>query len=146
MVGLTIKQQRFCDEYIISGNATEAAVKAGYSKKTASEMGYENLGKPQIQDYLAERTKGILEAKKMDLEEAIRLSSEIARGEVQKGYSKQYDRITGKIIKEVDYEYTPSIEDRQKSLEHIIKINGGFLERKEINGNIGVTIVDDIDE
>lgn len=146
MAKLTIKQQKFCDEYIITGNATEAARRAGYSQKTANRIATENLSKLVIQEYIAEQTKGILEAKKMDLEEAIRLSSEIARGEVQKGYSKQYDRMTGKVIKEVDYEYTPSIEDRQKSLEHIIKINGGFLERKEINGNIGVTIVDDIDE
>ena len=39
---LTQKQQRFVDEYIISGNATQAAIKAGYSKKTAKQMGTEN--------------------------------------------------------------------------------------------------------
>ena len=38
---LTLKQQRFADEYIISGNATEAAIKAGYSKKTAYSIGLE---------------------------------------------------------------------------------------------------------
>lgn len=43
MAKLTIKQQRFADEYIISGNATEAAIKAGYSKKTAAVIGNENL-------------------------------------------------------------------------------------------------------
>ena len=45
---LTVKQQRFADEYIISGNATEAAIKGGYSKKTARSVGAENLTKPYI--------------------------------------------------------------------------------------------------
>ena len=38
---LTLKQQRFADEYIISGNATVVAIKAGYSKKTSYSMGQE---------------------------------------------------------------------------------------------------------
>ena len=54
---LTIKQQRFADEYIISGNATEAAIKAGYSKKTANVIGVENLIKPNIKTYIDEKLK-----------------------------------------------------------------------------------------
>lgn len=50
MAGLSPKQQRFVEEYLIDLNATQAAIRAGYSKKTASEMGYENLNKPQILD------------------------------------------------------------------------------------------------
>ena len=42
-VKLTPKQQAFCDYYIASGNATEAAIKAGYSKSTAYSIGSENL-------------------------------------------------------------------------------------------------------
>ncbi|MCD3505661.1 terminase small subunit, partial [Streptococcus equi] len=45
MAKLTIKQQKFIDEYIICGNATEAALKAGYSKKTAGQIGEQNLKK-----------------------------------------------------------------------------------------------------
>lgn len=45
MSKLTLKQQKFSDEYIISGNATEAALKAGYSKKTVRSIGQENLTK-----------------------------------------------------------------------------------------------------
>lgn len=40
---LTEKQRRFADEYIISGNATQAAISAGYSKRTAKSVGSENL-------------------------------------------------------------------------------------------------------
>lgn len=50
--GLTIKQKRFCDVYVKTANGAEAARLAGYSKKTAGEMAYENLGKPQIKRYV----------------------------------------------------------------------------------------------
>jgi len=46
---LTDKQKMFCKEYIVNLNATQAAIKAGYSKKTATETGYENLRKPHVQ-------------------------------------------------------------------------------------------------
>lgn len=52
--GLTDKQKQFCHEYLIDLNATQSCIRAGYSEDTASEMGYENLGKPQIQNYIAE--------------------------------------------------------------------------------------------
>lgn len=48
MSKLTAKQQRFVDEYLIDLNATQAAIRAGYSAKTAQQMGSENLLKPVI--------------------------------------------------------------------------------------------------
>jgi len=46
---LTEKQKRFCEEYLIDFNATQAALRAGYSQKTAYSIGDENLRKPEIQ-------------------------------------------------------------------------------------------------
>ena len=54
---LTAKQQRFCDEYLIDMNATQAAIRAGYSEKTARVIGQENLTKPAIREYIDERMK-----------------------------------------------------------------------------------------
>lgn len=52
---LTPKQQAFCEEYVANGgNATAAAIKAGYSPDTAKVIGYENLTKPYIKDHIAE--------------------------------------------------------------------------------------------
>jgi phage terminase, small subunit len=51
---LTEKQQRFVDEYLIDLNATQAAIRAGYSVKTADVIGCENLTKPNIQQAIAE--------------------------------------------------------------------------------------------
>lgn len=45
---LTPKQQRFVEEYLIDLNATQAAIRAGYSEKTARSVGAENLTKPDI--------------------------------------------------------------------------------------------------
>ena len=52
--GLTPKQAAFVREYRLDLNATKAAIRAGYSAKTASEIGYENLRKPQIKKLIAE--------------------------------------------------------------------------------------------
>jgi len=51
--GLTPKQQRFVDEYLIDLNATQAAIRAGYSERTAAEIGWENLSKPHVAHAIA---------------------------------------------------------------------------------------------
>lgn len=51
---LTAKQARFCEEYLVDLNGTQAAIRAGYSKKTANRMASENLSKPDIQLYIKE--------------------------------------------------------------------------------------------
>ena len=58
MANLTPKQQRFVEEYLIDLNATQAAIRAGYSEKTAKSVGHENLTKPDIaQESLSNKTQ-----------------------------------------------------------------------------------------
>ena len=57
MAKLTAKQQRFCDEYLIDLNATQAAIRAGYSKKTANEQGARLLVNVSIQKKIFELQK-----------------------------------------------------------------------------------------
>ena len=54
MAKLTPKQERFCEEYLIDLNATQAAIRAGYSANTAREQGAQNLSKLNIQEKIAE--------------------------------------------------------------------------------------------
>ncbi|MEQ1349625.1 terminase small subunit [Acinetobacter junii] len=54
MANLTPKQQRFVEEYLIDLNATQSAIRAGYSEKTAYSVGHENLKKPEIQKAIQE--------------------------------------------------------------------------------------------
>ena len=81
MAKLTLKQQRFADEYIISGNATEAAVKAGYSKKTARSIGQENLTKPDIKKYIDEKMERLKSDKVADQQEILEFLTSVVRGE-----------------------------------------------------------------
>lgn len=78
---LTPKQQRFADEYIKSGNAADAARKAGYSKRSARSVGQENLTKPDIKQYIDEQMAEIASKRIMDAREAVELLTRIARGE-----------------------------------------------------------------
>ena len=63
MASLTAKQKRFIEEYLIDLNATQAAIRAGYSPQSAKEIGYENLTKPHIRarvdKAMAKRSKRI---------------------------------------------------------------------------------------
>ena len=78
---LNLKQQKFADEYLISGNATNAAIKAGYSKKTAGVIGAENLKKPKIISYMEERKKEIESKKIAKQKEIFEYLSSVMRGE-----------------------------------------------------------------
>lgn len=55
MAKMTEKQQRFCDEYLVDLDGTKAAIRAGYSKKTAAVIASENLRKPNIREYIEKR-------------------------------------------------------------------------------------------
>ena len=78
---LTAKQQRFCDEYLIDLNATQAAIRAGYSEKTAGAIGTENLQKPLIKDYIEERMKEKEKALIADQDEVLKYLTAVLRGE-----------------------------------------------------------------
>lgn len=67
---MTKRQEMFCQEYVISGNGTQAAIKAGYSEKTANEQAARLLAKVSIQDKIRAlseeiRTEKIIDARKM---------------------------------------------------------------------------------
>lgn len=68
---LTEKQKRFCDEYIISGKATDAAKKAGYSAKTARAIAHNTLVKPQVRAYVTSRLKELEDQKIADQQEVL---------------------------------------------------------------------------
>lgn len=51
---LNDKQKKFCEEYMLDYNAKEAAIRSGYSEKTAKQIGYENLTKPYFKTYIEE--------------------------------------------------------------------------------------------
>lgn len=80
---LTEKQKHFADEYIKLGNATQAAIEAGYSKKYANTNVSKLLQNTTIKSYLAERMKSIDSERIMSAKEAVELLTGIGRGEVK---------------------------------------------------------------
>jgi len=139
------RQKHFADEYIISKNATQSAIKAGYSEKTARSIGQKLLTKVDISEYIQKRTQELFDERSMTIAEALAISASIARGEVQKGYSKKTVKTNGREeVVESTYEFTPSIEERQRSVDHIFRVNGAYLERKEIEMSALVQFIDDI--
>ena len=74
---LTPKQQCFVDEYLIDLNATQAAVRAGYSKNSARQIGDENLSKPVIAAAVAQAMQERSAATKIDSEWVLRQAVEL---------------------------------------------------------------------
>ena len=79
---LTTKQKIFCDEYLKSGNAKEAAIKAGYSPKTAKSIGQENLTKPDLKAYIDAKMVEIESHKIADAKEVLEFYTKVLRDEV----------------------------------------------------------------
>lgn len=128
------RQKHFADEYIISKNATKSAINAGYSEKTAYSIGQRLLKKVEISEYIKKRTEELFNERSMSIAEALAISASIARGEPQKRYSRKVIKANGDETEEVvSGEYTPNIEDRQRSIDHILKVSGAYLDRKEID-------------
>jgi phage terminase small subunit len=137
---LTEKQKRFADYYIETGNATESAKRAGYSEKTAKEMGCENLTKPHIKGYINTQLKIMDDKRIMKAEEVLQLLTSIARDEQEEDvvvFGDSGPEITSKGM---------SAKDRLKALELLGKRYTLWTDRQQIEGSIGVTIVDDLDE
>lgn len=81
MEKLSIKQKRFADEYIISGNAEEAAVIAGYSKKYARGNAYKLVANSGIKSYIEERLKELDDKQIAKQEEVLKYLTSVVRGE-----------------------------------------------------------------
>ena len=138
MPKLTEKQKRFCDEYLISLNATQAAIKAGYSKKTARTMGAENLAKPNVKGYIDERLEKIKDKKIADIDEIMQGLTSIFRNEVK----EEIPLMCGDGVQELTKKEV-SIKDRIKAGELLGKRYGMFTDRVQVEDTVPI-IIDDI--
>lgn len=139
-IKLTPKQKKFADEYIISGNATEAAIKAGYSKSSARSIGNENLTKPDIKSYIEERIKKLDEQKIAKQEEVLAFFTATMRAEIKEPMAVS-NSMGGEDIKMV----IPSAATRKSAADSLAKVYGMFTQKLEIEAET-VVIKDDIDE
>lgn len=124
---LTEKQKRFIDYYIETANATESAKRAGYSAKTAKNIGAENLTKLNffIQQKLQEKDNNRIASQ----DEVLQYLTKVMRGEEKDQFGLD-----------------ASLQDRTKCAELLGKRYGTFKDKVDVTGNIPVVIQDDITE
>ena len=144
---LTEKQKRFCDYFIETGSITDAAIKAGYSKKTAYAIGQENLKKPILKAYIDEKLEEMQSKRIADATEVMELLTQALRGEITEevvvvegsgdGYSE---------AKTIDKQI--GAKDRIKAAELLGKRYGLYTDKVNITGTVPVMIVgeDDLEE
>ena len=124
---MTAKQERFVQEYLIDLNATQAALRAGYSGKTARSIGAENLSKPDIEKAIA------------DALEARRLRTEITQDRVL----EELAAIAFAPLPEVR---EVKMSDRLVALDKLAKHLGMFTERHHHTGEVTTSVRDLSDE
>ena len=140
---MTPRQQKFCDEYLISGNATDAAIKAGYSPKTAKNIGSENLAKPDLKAYIEAQLAALHSEKIADATEVLEYLTSVMRGKT-KGIEIVTEFIGDGVSEARTMEKEPSEKERLKAAELIGKRFGLFTDRVGIDGAVPIVIHDDI--
>ena len=80
---LNKKQEQFCHEYLIDKNATQAAIRAGYSQKTAYSQGHDLLKKPEIKTRIDKLYQEQVERLKMSADEVLIELANIAKGNIK---------------------------------------------------------------
>lgn len=128
MAKLTAKQQRFCDEYLIDLNATQAAIRAGYSKKTANRIGTENLSKLVIREYIENRMAEKEAALIANQDEVLKYLTSVLRGQ-SKSTEIVIEGLGDGSTKARKMEKEPSEKDKLKAAELLGKRYGLYTEK-----------------
>ena len=113
---LTAKQRLFADEYIKSGNATQSAIKAGYSPKTVRSIGQENLTKPDIKAYIDAKMAEIESHKIADAKEVLEFYTRVLRKE-----ETEPEKLMDEDGSEHFCDREPSLKDRLSAAKELMK-------------------------
>ena len=139
---LNIKQKAFADYFIETGNAYQSAIKAGYSENYAKGNVIKLLENESVKAYIDERMKQIESDRIAKAEEVLAFLSSSLRGEVLEEVVTT-ETVDG-MIKPIILKKQLSAKDRIKAAELLGKRYALFTEKVDLEGNIGVTIIDDI--
>ena len=155
MAKMTAKQKRFCDEYLIDLNATQAAIRAGYSKKTARAIANENLTKPYIDEYIKKRMEEKEKELIADQDEVMKYLTSVMRREkkesvvvtLNKERSTYVPDENGTMRKQTVKEEIPKIveipaqlRDANKAAELLGRAYGIYTDRVETDIDMDLNI------
>lgn len=135
MEKLTLKQQRFADEYIISGNATQSAIKAGYSKKYAATNTDKLLKNTNIKNYIDERLKELEDKAIAKQEEVLQYLTSVMRGE----HEEEVLYGVGEGVQSTRH-VEVGAKDRIKAAELLGKRYGTWTDKVDANINLPTII------
>lgn len=139
---MTPKQKRFCDEYLIDMNITQAAIRAGYSKKTAYSIGQENLKKPILQKYIKNRMEEKEKELIADQNEVLKYLTSVLRGESRS--SVVVVENVGDFMSEArEMEKAPDEKERLKAAELLGKVYSIYTDKAQIDVAVPVVISGD---
>lgn len=135
---MTDKQKKFADEYLIDLNATQAAIRAGYSEKTAYSIGDENLKKPEIKAYIEAQLDAMHNDSIATAEEVLGYLTSVLRAESRSRV------VIGTPMGAQEIDKPPDEKERLKAAELLGKYHAIWTERSQVE-NIGpVQIINDI--
>lgn len=135
---MNARQKRFCDEYLIDCSAKQAAIRAGYSPKTAYSIGNENLNKPELKAYIDEQLAKIHSAKIADAEEVMKYLTSVMRGE----HTEEIPILCGDGCQELTQKEVGA-KERLKAAELIGRRYGMFTDKVGVEGAVPVVITGD---
>lgn len=129
---LTPKQQRFVSEYLRLGNATQAAIAAGYSEKTANRIATENLSKPVIARAIERAQQRRND--RLELEEDFELKKAIELLQMCMEPKHVYSFATGEPMKDDDGNYVMQFDSKgaNTALQTIAKLRGKFVQKVQV--------------
>lgn len=132
---LTKKQKRFADEYLIDCNATQAAIRTGYSEKTAYSQGQRMLKNVEVRGYIDAQLARLHSQRTADAQEVIEYLTAVMRGE----HKEQVLRLIGEgvqVIADIDV----SAKERLKAAELLGKRHGLFTDKVNVSATIPVFV------
>lgn len=139
---MTPRQRKFCDEYLISGNGTDAAIKAGYSPKTAKQIATENLSKPDLRAYIDAKLEEISSAKTANAKEVMEYLTSVMRGE-STSEIVVVEGVGDGCSEARTMNKAPDEKERLKAAELIGKRYGLFTDKVGVEGAVPVIITGD---
>lgn len=136
---MTPKRERFVEEYLIDTNGAKAAIRAGYSPKTAKEQAMKLMKVPEVQQAIAKRLEALSSAKIADVQEIMEYLTTVMRGET----AVPILMLCGRGVQKVVYR-PPTCMERLRAAELLGKRYRLFTDKVDLEGVTSVIIVDDI--
>ena len=142
---MTGKQKRFAEEYLVDCNATQAAIRAGYSEKTAYSKGERLLKNVEVKNWIDEQLAQMQGNTIADAKEVMEYLTSVLRGE-SRGTELVIESVGDYMSEAREVEKAPSEKEKLKAAELLAKRYGLLTDKVNLESAVPVVIVDDVAE